>query len=165
MLVLVTSITIKADKELPKHYTDENASYLFHIDHYTTNASFPMQLNAIMMLLDNSEEATRLREFVIDLKEPSFGSLTQNTLEKVKDIVKKCSKTQGRAILRALTAKDYLLIQGFPGSGKTSTIVGLVQCLVKLGKSVLLTAYTNSAVDNMLLRLKEVSWKSISCTF
>ena len=40
-----------------------------------------------------------------------------------------------------------------PGSGKTTMIVALVRLLVKMGKSVLLTSYTHSAVDNLLLKL------------
>ena len=40
--------------------------------------------------------------------------------------------------------------------GKTSTIVRLVTILSKMGFSVLLTSYTHSAVDNILLKLKKV---------
>ena len=43
-----------------------------------------------------------------------------------------------------------------PGTGKTTTIACLVEVLVAQGKSVLLTSYTHSAVDNILLKLKEV---------
>ena len=39
-------------------------------------------------------------------------------------------------------------------SGKTSTIVALVRLLVKMNMSVLLTSYTHSAIDNILLKLK-----------
>uniref|UniRef100_A0AC35FII6 DNA replication ATP-dependent helicase/nuclease n=1 Tax=Panagrolaimus sp. PS1159 TaxID=55785 RepID=A0AC35FII6_9BILA len=150
-----TFITIKTDKEFSKRLTTI-PSLFFHLDQYTSNASFPMQQNSIINLLEDSPEAKRLREFIIDLKEPIFGSLKKAEIEKIKPIVKKLSVTQAKAVIKALAAKDYLLIQGFPGSGKTSTIVGLVHCLVALGKTVLLTAYTNSAVDNMLLRLKEI---------
>ena len=41
-------------------------------------------------------------------------------------------------------------------AGKTSTIVALVRILATLGHSVLLTSYTHSAVDNILLKLKQV---------
>lgn len=51
--------------------------------------------------------------------------------------------------------QDYTLIQGYPGSGKTSTIVFVVRMLVALGKRVLITSYTHSAVDNCLLKLIE----------
>jgi hypothetical protein len=40
-----------------------------------------------------------------------------------------------------------------PGTGKTSTIVHAVRALVASGASVLVTSYTNSALDNILLKL------------
>ena len=63
---------------------------------------------------------------------------------------------QRKAIRKVLTAQDYALILGCPGAGKTHTIACLVRALVSLGKSVLLTSYTHSAVDNILLKLKQV---------
>lgn len=41
-----------------------------------------------------------------------------------------------------------------PGTGKTSTLVHAVKALLIRGTSILLTAYTNSAVDNLLIKLK-----------
>ena len=64
------------------------------------------------------------------------------------------------ALLQALMCEDYALIKGYPGSGKTTTICALVEVLVKLGQSVLITSYTHSAVDNILLRLLEVRIRS-----
>ena len=40
-----------------------------------------------------------------------------------------------------------------PGSGKTTLISALVRLLVKMGKSIILTSYTHSAIDNLLLKL------------
>jgi DNA replication ATP-dependent helicase Dna2 len=51
-------------------------------------------------------------------------------------------------------AHDYLLIKGYPGTGKTTTIAALIAILVKLEKKILFTSFTNSAVDNLLLKLK-----------
>ena len=42
-----------------------------------------------------------------------------------------------------------------PGTGKTFTISQIIKELVRQGKSVLLTSYTHSAVDNVLLKLVE----------
>ncbi|PPD81166.1 hypothetical protein GOBAR_DD21903 [Gossypium barbadense] len=41
-----------------------------------------------------------------------------------------------------------------PGTGKTSTMVHAVKALLMRGASILLTSYTNSAVDNLLIKLK-----------
>ena len=56
-----------------------------------------------------------------------------------------------------LCSQDYTLLLGMPGTGKTTTIACLVQVLVARGNSVLLTSHTNSAVDNVLLKLKKVT--------
>lgn len=57
-------------------------------------------------------------------------------------------------LMQILTAKDYALILGMPGTGKTSTLVYAIKALLMRGASVLLTSYTNSAVDNLLIKLK-----------
>lgn len=68
-------------------------------------------------------------------------------------ILQNLNKIQQRAVLMAISAKEYLLIKGMPGTGKTQTVVALVEVLHKLGHSVLITSHTNSAVDNILLKL------------
>ena len=57
-------------------------------------------------------------------------------------------------LYRIAECRDYVLLLGMPGTGKTATIVAAVAALVQRGASVLLTSYTNSAVDNILLRLQ-----------
>ena len=47
--------------------------------------------------------------------------------------------------------------------GKTSTIVALIRALVRFNCSVLLTSYTHSAVNNILIKLKEVRALSYKC--
>lgn len=56
---------------------------------------------------------------------------------------------------QVLQAKDYALIQGLPGTGKTSTLAFITRLLAAQGKRVLITSYTNSAVDNVALKLVE----------
>jgi DNA replication ATP-dependent helicase Dna2 len=62
---------------------------------------------------------------------------------------------QQKAVETVLTANDYSMIQGLPGTGKTSTIAFVTRLLVAHGKRVLITSYTNTAVDNVLLKLME----------
>lgn len=70
---------------------------------------------------------------------------------------------QACAVLQILTAKDYALILGMPGTGKTTTLVHAVKALLMRGASILLTSYTNSAVDNLLIKLKTQVISQISC--
>jgi DNA replication ATP-dependent helicase Dna2 len=60
---------------------------------------------------------------------------------------------QNLAVERAMQMQDYLLIHGPPGTGKTGVIAEIVKRLVQRGQRVMLAAFTNQAVDNMLQRL------------
>jgi DNA replication ATP-dependent helicase Dna2 len=40
-----------------------------------------------------------------------------------------------------------------PGTGKTTSIAHIISLLVARGKTILLTSYTHTAVDNLLLKL------------
>lgn len=45
-----------------------------------------------------------------------------------------------------------------PGAGKSTTIAVIVRTLVAAGKSVLLSSYTHSAVDTILMKLLQVDF-------
>ncbi|HEV7126083.1 MAG TPA: AAA domain-containing protein, partial [Ktedonobacterales bacterium] len=60
---------------------------------------------------------------------------------------------QAEALDLALRARDYLLVQGPPGTGKTHLIARMVQALVARGERVIVSAWTNQAVDTLLYAL------------
>ena len=60
---------------------------------------------------------------------------------------------QDAALNKSICARDYYLLQGPPGTGKTRSIAYIVNELVKRKQRVILSALTNRAVDNVLLRL------------
>lgn len=101
-----------------------------------------------------ADGCTRLRALVVDLVPPRFGDLIGFTPGAAKEIISALNANQQEAVRRVLLAEDYALILGMPGTGKTTVIAALIRCLVLLGKTVLLTSYTHSAVDNILLKLK-----------
>lgn len=63
------------------------------------------------------------------------------------------SEGQISAIQKIVAANDFAMLLGMPGTGKTTTVVGLIRELLARGKTVLLCAYTHSAVDNVLMKL------------
>lgn len=102
--------------------------------------------------------------------------------ENLDAIYSQLNTVQKQAVKKCLTADDYVMILGqysftvygqeyfftpqfthflyllgMPGAGKSTTIACLVRALVAMGKSVLLTSYTHSAVDTILLKLLNVS--------
>lgn len=62
---------------------------------------------------------------------------------------------QRRAVAAAVDHPHGALIQGPPGTGKTTVIAHAVDRLVERGQRVLVSAFTNTAVDSLLARLLE----------
>ena len=66
------------------------------------------------------------------------------------------NEEQRGAVEHILGARDYALVVGLPGAGKSATLAATVKALVDMGKSVLVTSHTHNAVDNILARLPDV---------
>lgn len=62
---------------------------------------------------------------------------------------------QRAAVAHALSAQTVALVHGPPGTGKTRTLVEVVLQAVARGERVLVTAASNTAVDNLAERLAE----------
>lgn len=56
-------------------------------------------------------------------------------------------------VKKALKTKDFALLEGPPGSGKTTAIIELIIQLIKQNKRVLLVSATHVAVDNVIHRI------------
>ncbi|EXJ85051.1 DNA replication ATP-dependent helicase Dna2 [Capronia epimyces CBS 606.96] len=111
--------------------------------------------NIIRMMEKDLWRARELRQLIIENKPPEFkvtstayalsGPASQQSL----------NIDQQKAIEKVMSAKDYALVLGMPGTGKTTTIAHIIRALVSQGKSVLLASYTHTAVDNILLKIKD----------
>jgi len=116
------------------------------------------------------KRCSRLRELVIRLKAPVYDDKLKESMFNPPARVRSlpgCDLTdlvleyagmndnQRMAAQKVASMRDYALIQGLPGTGKTSTIVFMARMLASQGKRVLITSYTHSAVDNCLLKLIE----------
>jgi len=71
------------------------------------------------------------------------------------------NESQDEAVRRAVAAADFALIHGPPGTGKTYTLARLVRALVERGDRVLVSAFTNRAVDNALETLEEQGFTEV----
>jgi DNA replication ATP-dependent helicase Dna2 len=90
----------------------------------------------------------RQRDLVVRGRPPAFsGAALPRPSQPVGG--KELNERQELALEQALRMEDYLLIQGPPGSGKTTLIAAVVRELVAQGQRVLLAAGTNTAVDTM----------------
>ncbi|WP_096396259.1 AAA domain-containing protein [Halorubrum trapanicum] len=68
---------------------------------------------------------------------------------------------QNEAVELAVDAEDLALIHGPPGTGKTYTIARTIRALVEEGNRVLLSAFTNRAVDNALEALRDQGFDDV----
>ncbi|KAG1898951.1 Dna2-domain-containing protein [Suillus fuscotomentosus] len=109
------------------------------------------------------EGDVRRLELVVDLRRPLFDDeeTIADDLQHIPEYVRTSSGMnpgQLAAMKRALSARDYALILGMPGTGKTTIIAALIRTIVAMGKTVLLTSYTHSAVDTILLKLQDADF-------
>lgn len=93
------------------------------------------------------------RDLIVNLRPPTFTSSPQFLIDGDEECF---NDDQLLAFKRVSCTKDYCLILGMPGTGKTTVIAHLIKMLVNSKKTVLLTSYTNSAVDNILLKLLQL---------
>lgn len=125
----------------------------FRLDKDEFSNGMALVRNNIVSIMANSQFGSeKIRRLVVDLEPPEFKSVaTQYTIADRDSL----NVDQKAAIEKVMSAKDYALVLGMPGTGKTTTIAHIIRALIAQKKSVLLTSYTHSAVDNILLKLKK----------
>lgn len=112
-----------------------------------------MRNNLAQLFYKNGDEARR--RLIVDQAVPEFEPSWR---PEPSEIPASLNSDQQKAMESVLTARDYSLILGMPGTGKTTTIAEIIKALVARGKSVLLTSYTHSAVDAILMKLTDVEF-------
>ncbi|KAJ1791748.1 DNA replication endonuclease-helicase Dna2 [Coemansia sp. RSA 2167] len=129
---------------------------VFRIDKDEMNSAMS-RVRANVMRLFVGSMALRHRRLIVDLQAPAFLPVVERAEVLVRTAQREQQLNGGQVLVlrRVLSADDYALVMGMPGTGKTTTIAALVQVLVSLGKSVLLASYTHAAVDNILLKLMD----------
>jgi len=94
----------------------------------------------------------QLRDVMLGEREPRFV-LPSNRNEATHPLAQHLNRSQREAIEFALDADDLAIIHGPPGTGKTTTVVAMISQAVEQGSRVLACAPSNTAVDNLLMRL------------
>lgn len=132
---------------------DEPIMYRLDKDEFS-NGMATVRNNLIELMSEERFGSREIRTLVIDDKRPRFKPCsTAYSIPEEADQAP-VNADQRRAIEKVMSAKDYALVLGMPGTGKTTTIAHIIRALVSQGKSVLLTSYTHTAVDNILLKIR-----------
>lgn len=144
---------MEVGKEEPAALEDPGEQLVYRIDKDEFSNGMAIVRNNLICMMDKDLfQSRQLRRLIIEGEAPAFKTTSSaytisNTMSLNVD--------QRQAIDKVMSAKDYALVLGMPGTGKTTTIAQIIRALVAQGKSVLLTSYTHTAVDNILLKIRD----------
>ncbi|XBQ92285.1 DNA replication endonuclease-helicase Dna2 [Aspergillus fumigatus] len=139
------------------HEPEEEILYRLDKDEFSNGMAI-VRNNLICMMEKDLFQANRLRKLIVEGETPIFKP--SPSAFPLSDSAKaSLNVDQKRAIEKVMSARDYALVLGMPGTGKTTTIAHIIRALVAQGKSVLLTSYTHTAVDNILLKIRDDNFR------
>lgn len=120
------------------------------IDTSKTNVILKRLENIIKNIKEDklSLENKKILNFLMGENKPEYNQ------EKVSFISKELNENQREAVVKSVCANDFHLIIGPPGTGKTYVIEELIHQFSKRSKKLLVTAWTNLAIDNIIKRLE-----------
>ena len=143
---------LKEDQPVPEYHEAEPTLYRLDKDEFS-NGMAAARNNLIQIMDDSVYKARDLRSLIVGGRAPEFRP-TLDTNYPADSSQMSMNSDQKAAVSKVMSAKDYALVLGMPGTGKTTTIAHIIRALVAKGKSVLLTSYTHTAVDNILLKIR-----------
>lgn len=110
--------------------------------------------------LEEQKPLLNLFKPISEVKWPNFDikQIEENDWFVLKDLSRSGTVNQRTFVERALSTTDFMLLEGPPGSGKTTAILELICQLIKKKKRILLCGSTHVAIDNVLERLKNMDF-------
>ncbi|MBB6062546.1 putative DNA helicase [Thermosipho japonicus] len=134
-------IVVSLDKLLPKSFKE------VRIDLYASDVTYKRQIDNLKNLSENGKKV-----LLYILKDVKFDDIKKIDF---KPFDENLNYSQKLSISKALSSKNFFLIHGPFGTGKTRTLVEYILQEVRKGKKVLVSADSNMAVDNLVERLSE----------
>lgn len=115
----------------------------WNIEHDMMDSSFKVQYRALFSFLQTD---VRKRQLLLTLTAPAALPAVERVFHNTQ-----LSQEQRRVLQKALAAKDYFLLVGPPGTGKTQFMLAEMvhYLLTHTQEQILLLAYTNRAVDEI----------------
>ena len=123
------------------------ADSCYAIEHDYMDTSFRSMYMGLSTFLSANKDR---RDLLLFQREPEFDSSYDAAIVAAPDDFSRIAQ-------KALAAKDYFLLVGPPGTGKTSRALrGMVEAFYREGKQILLLSYTNRAVDEICKALSSI---------
>lgn len=129
---------------------------LYRVDKDEFSNGLALIRNKLVTLMSTHPIHVKLRNQIIFDAPPQFAKLT-NLPSLQPSQLGQMNEDQQAAVSKVLAAQDYALILGMPGTGKTTTIAHVIRALLAEQKTILLTSFTHTAVDNILLKIRDVA--------
>ena len=120
----------------------------YAIEHDYMDTSFRSMYLGLSAFLSANKDR---RDLLLSQREPDFDTSFDARIAAASDDF-------SRITLKAQAARDYFLLIGPPGTGKTSRALrGMVEAFYREGKQILLLSYTNRAVDEICKTLSVIT--------
>jgi DNA replication ATP-dependent helicase Dna2 len=118
---------------------------------------YPSEIGADRMLTALHDtlltQSAERKDVLFGRRDPEFDAVDETFVDN--------NAAQNEAVQLAVGARDVALIHGPPGTGKTYTLARIVRALAARGDRILLSAFTNRAVDNAIEALEEQGFTDV----
>lgn len=118
------------------------------IDLYANDVTFKRMEENLLNLSIKGKDAL---EYSLHKREPQ----KDEEINKITFFDKSLNNSQKEAVRKCLQSKNFFLVHGPFGTGKTRTLIELIRQEHLKGSKVLATAESNNAIDNILERLQD----------
>ena len=158
---LLATVSKVGERAITVAFDNPPPSWVFkrgvRLDLYVNDTTFKRMEENLSLFRHPPEDKRTLRNIIVGIER------AETELEEVKFVPfnERLNDSQKRAISLALSSKNFYLIHGPPGTGKTVTLTELILQFVKMGLKVLATADSNVAVDNLLANLSKYGIKVV----
>ncbi len=141
------SVTVSFNNRPPGFVFGKN----LRMDLYVNDITYQRMKDALQALPEAEGRLTKLRNIIAGEQDPQPGEKAK--IDSWHNL--NLNSSQKAAVRRAVGSEDFHLIHGPPGTGKTTTVVEVIGQCVDNNETVLASAASNTAVDNILEFLLE----------
>ena len=148
---LTATVVEKTSRSITVAFSDPPPKWVLskgiRIDLYYNDVTFKRMEEALKVIKDSADFGW-FREIIFKKRHPQIPKKVS-----LKFFDEMLNDYQKDAVSLSIGSDEIFLIHGPPGTGKTRTLLEVINQLVKMGKKAAVAADSNAAVDNMLSRI------------
>lgn len=162
-------ILFENEEAVKRNLNEENSMLEAYIDMTTMDRCSNFKSKLSDLYLHNS-----LFKTIVDFAYEKNYSIPRSSFPDIDKIkrssefltsVKDLNEFQQEAVRLSASCKEFHIIHGPPGTGKTRTLVHLLQLLLKQRMKVLVCSHSNMAVDKLIIEAEKLGlFKELQCS-